>query len=190
VDLREAYDSLTVGHAAFARFYGPAADLALGVGLFLNNVAYPAYDDDAGDFVVAEGLCYVVSHECDISLENDRPLNNAALLCPVIPLQSLLQHLEEIRTEDQVRGFIASLAKSEVDRAAYIPTIAEVLPDGGVLYFGTICSTDVRELARDSVQTVCAASYFGLEYIDQRLHQAILKRPKDQRLPLTPEIVA
>lgn len=182
MDIDEAYQVLIEGHGAFPRFYGPAADLNLGVGLVLDNAAYPIYDDDEGDFVVVEGIVYLLSHECDISQENDRPFNDAALVCPIIPLQNVLDQYLSGLPEDKVVSFVHQLSGSRVDRAAYVPTIPDRLPHGGVLYFSTLTSTSVAELSKPEIEVRCAVSEPGQIYIDQRLHQAILK-PKDQRLP-------
>lgn len=184
MDIDEAYAVLIEGHGAFPRFYGSAEGLALGVGLILDNAAYPVYDDAGGDFVVVEGMVYVVSHECDIAQENERPFNDAALICPIIPLQNVLNEYLQGFPEDKVLSFVHQLANSKVDRAAYVPTIPDRLSHGGVLYFSTMTSTSVAELFKPDVEARCAVSEPGLKYIDDRLHQAILKRPKDQRLPL------
>ena len=184
MEVDEAYKLLVEGHGAFPRFYGSADGLDLGVGLILDGAAYPIYDDGAGEFAVAEGIVYVVSHECDLSQENERPFNDAALVCPIIPLQLVLDHYLLGLSADKVRSFIHQLSASRVDRAAFIPTIPDRLPHGGVLYFSTMTSTTVSELKRPNVATPCAVTVPGLKYIDDRLHQAILKRPKDQPLPL------
>src|SRR5206468_2128251 len=81
----EAYAVLSAGHPSFPKFFGAVDQLDAGVGLILNHVAYPVYNDDDADWDIAEGLVYVVSHECDIAPENDRPFNEAALVCPIIP---------------------------------------------------------------------------------------------------------
>lgn len=180
----EAYAVLHAGHPSFPKFFGAAGELDVGVGLILNNVAYPMYNDEARDWDVAEGLVYVVSHECDIAQENDRPFNDAALICPIIPLEDVVaEYLSDLSIE-QIRSFIYQLAGSRVDRAIFIPAIPERLPRGGVIYFSIMTSTSVRELLRPAVVTECAVTVPGLKYIDDRMNQALLKRPKDQLLPL------
>jgi hypothetical protein len=183
VEVGDAYNVLIEGHGAFARFYGPAANLDMGAGMILDNAAFPLFDDEDGEFAVAEGLVYVVSHECDIAQANDRPFNDAALICPIIPLQNMMDEYLADLSEEKVTSFVHQLSSSRVDRAAYIPTIADRLPHGGVLYFNTLTSTSVTELTKPGVIVQCAVSEPGLKYIDDRLHRALLK-PKDQRLPL------
>lgn len=182
MNVGEAYNVLIEGHGAFARFYGPADGLDLGTGIILDNAAFPFYDDEDSEFAIAEGLVYVVSHECDIAQGNDRPFNDAALICPIIPLQNMMDEYLADLPEEKVTSFLHQLSSSRVDRAAYIPTIADRLPHGGILYFNTLTSTSVVELAKPGVTVQCAVSEPGVKYIDDRLHRALLK-PKDQRLP-------
>jgi hypothetical protein len=180
----EAYAVLSAGHPSFPKFFGAVGQLDIGVGLILNNVAFPVYNDDEADWDIAEGLVYVVSHECDIAQENDRPFNDAALVCPIIPLANVInQYLADLSAE-QTKSFIHQLADSKVDRAIFVPAIPDHLPYGGVLYFSTMTSTSVRELVKPEVVAECAVTVPALKYIDDRMHHALLKRPKDQLLPL------
>ena len=84
----------------------------------------------------------------------------------------------------QTKSFIHQLADSKVDRAIFVPAIPDPLPYGGVLYFSTMTGTSVRELLKPEVVTECVVTVPALKYIDDRMHQALLKRPKDQALPL------
>lgn len=184
----EAHHILASAHPDFPRFYGPAAGLDWGVGLIVRGLAYPFYDRDVSEFAVGIGRAYIVSHECDIDPANIRPFNDTVLLCPIIPLELVIEHYLAGRTERQTKSFIDALGNGTVDRAAYIPTIADELPYGGVLYLNSMTHTNVVELDRDSVGCCCAVSVFGLRYIDRALGNAILKRPKAQPLPLSGDL--
>jgi hypothetical protein len=180
-----AHELLRSGHSSYDKFYGPVGDLPLGVGLILSRVGYPLYLEEEENFATAEGMAYVVSHECDIDPDNDRPFNDRVLICPIIPLGDVIDIYLEDRTEDQTRSFIEALARQTVDRVAYIPEIADALPYGGILYFSALSSTHLLEVRREAVQMHCSVSGPGLQYVDHRLHQALLKRPKAVPLPLT-----
>lgn len=180
----QAYTVLSAGHPSFPKFFGDVGQLDVGVGLILNNVAYPVYNDDDSDWDIAEGLVYVVSHECDIAQENERPFNDAALVCPIIPLANVIEQYLADLTPEKTKSFIYQLADSKVDRAIFVPAIPEHLPQGGVLYFSAMASTSVRELLKPEVVAQCAVTVPALKYIDDRMHQALLKRPKDQVLPM------
>jgi len=158
------------------------------VGIIVRGIAFPFYDTDVSEFAVAVGRAYIVSHECDIDPANDRPFNDAVLLCPIIPLEVVLERYLARRTSEQAKSFISALGNRAVDRAAYIPTIADELPNGGVMYLNSMTHTNVAELARENVHRCCAVSAFGLRYIDAALSNAILKRPKAQPLPLTGDL--
>lgn len=188
MEIEEAHGLLANAHPDFPRFYGPAAGLDWGAGLIVRGLAYPFYDTDEAEFAVGVGRAYIVSHECDIDPANDRPFNDTALICPIIPLEVLLDKYLAGRTEDQVRSFINALGRRAVDRAAYIPTIADELPYGGVLYLNAMTHTNVAELNRKGVEKCCAVSAFGLRYVDAALNNALLKRPKAQSLPLTGDV--
>lgn len=182
--IERAHEILRDAHPDFSRFYGPIGELDFGVGLILSKVAYPIYIEAEQEFASVLGMAYVISHECDIDPANDRPFNEMVLVCPIIPLEIVLQKYLAGRSTDQTRAFIEALSRSRVDRVAYIPTIHGLLPYGGILYFSAITSTHFNELTRPAVRKICAVSVPGLRYIDHRLHQALLKRPKAQLLPL------
>lgn len=185
MDIREAHRIFEGAHPSFDRFYGGADGIGLGVGLILQNAAYPLFNAADGEFAVVAGLVYVVSHECDIDPANDRPFNDAALVCPIIPLDAAVARLSAERGEANTRSFLSQVAGRLVDRVAYVPTIPDRLPFGGILYFNNISHTQVRELEAAEVIRCCAVSVFGLRYVDAALHQAILKRPKSDRLPFS-----
>jgi hypothetical protein len=188
VEIDEAYALLANAHPDFPRFYGSAQGLDWGVGIVARGLAYPYYDPAISEFAVAVGRAYVVSHECDIDQNNDRPFNDTVLVCPIIPFDTLLDRYLKGRTPDQTRSFISALGNRTVDRAAYVPTIADELPYGGVLYLNAMTHTNVAELQKAEVEPCCAVSAFGLRYIDAALSNAILKRPKAQPLPLTGDL--
>jgi hypothetical protein len=188
VDIAAAHKLLANASPAFPKFYGPSEGLDWGVGLIVKGVAFPFFDKAKSEFSVGIGRVYVVSHECDIDLQNNRPFNDMALLCPIIPLEAVLERYLAGRTEDQSRAFVDALGKRTVDRAAYIPTISEELPYGGVLYFNSITHTHVSEFHRPGVEKCCSLSGFGLVYMDAALSHAVLKRPKAQALPLSGDL--
>jgi hypothetical protein len=188
VQVDEAHHLLVNAHPDFPRFYGPAAGLDWGVGLIARGLAYPFYDREISEFVVGVGRAYIVSHECDIDPANSRPFNDTLLVCPIIPLEVVLDNYLAGRSAGQTKSFVRALGNGTVDRAAYIPTIADELPYGGVLYLNAMTHTNVAELGRNGVVCCCAVSAFGLRYIDRALSNAILKRPKAQPLPLTGDL--
>ena len=56
-------------------FYGNCDGLALGVGLLYDSVRYPLFDADSRLFDTVAGLVYVLTHECDVDLNNPRIFN-------------------------------------------------------------------------------------------------------------------
>lgn len=186
--IEEAYSTLAKASPDFARFYAPGSELPLGSGLIFRRLALPFYNKSASEFSVALSLAYVVSHECDIDPANHRPFNDLAVVVPIIPLGTLLTTYLSKRTDEQARAFVDALAKRTIDRAAYIPTIADELPHGGVLYLNSMSHTHVSEFAKAGVDRCCTVTAFGLQYMDAALSHALIKRPKAVALPLTGDL--
>lgn len=76
------------------RFYGDAEHLSLGRGLIFGGISYPVLEPDGDRFLTAEGIVYVLSHECDVSLDNVRPYNDDILVCPLFPFESFASGYE------------------------------------------------------------------------------------------------
>lgn len=181
MDLRRAYDLASGLRQDLGRFYGPFEGLDLGAGLILKDVAYPLYDVEESDFAVVTGLAYVVSHECDMDQANIRPFNDYGVICPIIPLQAVLERLLQAMAEEQIVSFLGAVGRRAVERVLFVPAIHDVLPEGGIMYLGALTSTHVTELQRDGVSTCGAVSVYGLRAIDYALEQAF-RKPKAQRL--------
>lgn len=186
MDLREAYNLLTRDAPDPGRFLGPPADgLSIGAGLILGDVTFPAYDVGEGAFVVGDGMVYVISHECDLDADNDRPFNDSSVVCPIIPLDVVVEKYLATLNEEQLSAFLDAIGKRTVERVLFVPAIADVLPYGGLLYFGTLTHTHISELTKEAVRRHSAVTAYGLNIIDLALERAI-RRPKAQRLAFAP----
>lgn len=163
-------------------FYGQPDGLALGVGLLIDGVDYPFFDETRGRFSVRSGLVYVLSHECDLEPTNNRFLNGAALICPILPLSDALVEATNTNVpENQIAAFLGNVAARRVARCVYMPPIANHLGDGGLLNLNLIASTTVDLL--NAGRRVAAVSVFGFQSIDAALEQH-LRREKADLLPL------
>lgn len=180
---RSAYDIISARITEPGRYFGPAGKLSTGVGLFLRNAPYATYSRDEEDYVVVDGLVYVLTHECDISEENDRPFNDFAVVCPITPLELVAEEYVARFNADKAQQFFDALAQEAIERVVYVPPIADVLPLGGVMYFGLLSSIHVSELLRDTVERCGALTVFGLSVIDRAVQRAFL-RPKSEELAL------
>src|SRR5688572_21637579 len=76
------------------RFYSPGDAVGLGKGKIYDGLAYPLYEPDQGTFATAAGLAYVLTHECDVEPDNERLFNEELLVCPIVPLEHLVQAYE------------------------------------------------------------------------------------------------
>lgn len=163
-------------------FYGSAAGLALGVGLVVDCVAYPLFDESERLFDTVAGPAYVLTHECDIDSANDRAFNDYVLICPIICFATFAREFAADQSESALFGFIPDLAANRIFRALYIPPVHTALPYGGILYFNQICSTHVETLRASSARPLCALSQTAQRVIDYKLVNHLL-RPKADVLP-------
>jgi hypothetical protein len=140
------------------------------------------YDEEAGRFAVKAGLVYVISHECDLDPENERLMNELAIVCPIMKMESFVAAAEPLGDEF-VSGFLSNLAARYVSRAVYLPPIADALPFGGMLYLNSISHTHISKLTNQETVAIGCVTSRGLFEIDMALERH-LRRPKADTLPL------
>src|SRR5215213_135774 len=88
-------DCLTNCKWDIGAFYGPANELSLGAGLIYSDVLYPLFNEDTGLFETASGMVLVLTHECDVDVENVRHLNEFLVCCPITPFPIFADELEQ-----------------------------------------------------------------------------------------------
>ena len=165
-------------------FWGPASNLSLGTGLVYSKITHPLLSIESKLFDTVRGPVLVLTHECDISQENERYLNEELLICPIIPFENFFEeYVSNISIESLNNSFLPSLASHSISRAMYLPTAGHnFLPFGGLIYFNQICSTHLS-MFEDS-KPECSITALGLNRLSQKLQNHLL-RPKSQNLPLT-----
>jgi len=165
------------------KFYSPVpADSPLGAGQLLRSVRYPVFDRRDQVFDTYSGVVYVLSHECDVDPNNDRPFNDNVLVCPVLPLESVFESLSNARDADQAKVFLLNVARDVVSRVAYLPPIANDLDLGGFLNLNQISHTPVADIDL-ATQGIATLTGYGLNVIDSKLANHLL-RPKSVEIPL------
>lgn len=164
-------------------FYGDVGARPVGAGIILDNVAYPTFDEIKGRFSVVSGLVYILTHECDISQDNDRSFNEHAVICPVIPLEHFFDAYNESLGYDRLYAAVMSAARNEIFRLFYLPPTDRFLEikNGAIIYFNYISHTHVSELKKG--RAVCSLSEYGLQFLDGKFTNHFL-RPKDGLLPV------
>jgi hypothetical protein len=179
----EAYE-LAAGYPAPGRdrFYGPVGDAALGSGLILTNIEYPTYLIEEERFGVLRGPVMVLTHECDLDPENERILNDNALICPIIPLDALVEALNQAVDYDEAKRFVSNVSARYVNRLLYLPPIPDLIPLGGYLYLNLLTNTHVSKLQAEDVAQPCMLSVDGFRELDFALERH-LRRPKADRVP-------
>lgn len=165
-------------------FYGPSAALALGAGLILSNVEFPAYQPDEDRFIVWAGPVLVLSHECDLDQDNQRLLNDLALICPVRRLEALVEMAEAAGYSDNaLTTFLGNLASRRVSRAMYFPPLPDVLPYGGFIYLNQFTHTSVKRLSANDAERIAALSVYAMQSVDYVVLEHLFRDKADQ-LPL------
>jgi hypothetical protein len=187
LEVREAFElAAAYNRPDGDRFYGPIGDAAIGAGLVLTNVEYPTYLRDEEGFGRLKGAVLVLTHECDLDQENERVLNDVALVCPIIPLDALVGRLNEALDYETARRLIANISARYVNRLLYLPLIPNELPWGGYLYLNHLTNTHLSKLTADDVKAICMLSRYGLRELDFALERHLL-RPKVDRVPFQVE---
>ncbi|GAB1235745.1 hypothetical protein [Ferrigenium sp. UT5] len=84
------------------RFYSSGENISVGRGKLYDSVIYPLFDSDREAFLTVEGLGYVLTHECDVDVNNNKLFNTDVLICPIIPLQDVIEELRQDLSHEQL----------------------------------------------------------------------------------------
>lgn len=174
---RRVAASSTINHG---RFYSPGGEVGLGKGKLYETVAYPFFDLENRIFQTVEGMVYVLTHECDVDLDNQRIFNEDVLICPIIPLEHIVEAYREALSRMQLESFLTNLGARNISRVVYLPPYSG-LDYGGVMYLNHITNTHISSFSQTTVTSVCAVTAFGLTQIEYALENHLL-RPKTDRL--------
>lgn len=167
------------------RFYSSGEGISVGKGKLYDSVVYPFFDLNTGVFLTVEGLGYVLTHECDIDENNNRLFNTDVLICPIIPLQHLVEELMETLDHSQIKSFLSNLGARNISRLIYLPTLGAHLKYGGILYLNQITNAPVSLFSSGKARSIAAVTGYGLTIVDYSIENHLL-RPKADRLSLMP----
>jgi hypothetical protein len=160
----DGYIKLALQNFDFASpgaFYGPVGERSLGAGLIYANVIFPLFNEETSAFDTVQGLAYVATHECDVDQNNVRHFNDLVVICPLIPLNALIEEYEPSFGEEPLKSLLVSAARNDVFRVFFLPPVSDlldvpVLRGGALLYLNQLCSTHVSVFAQ--ARAVCALS--------------------------------
>lgn len=167
------------------RFYFAGKNLAVGRGVLYDTIYFPLFDLDTGVFLTLEGQGYVLTHECDIDQNNNKLFNTDVLICPIIPLQDVVEELKQELTQAQLISFLTNLGARNISRLVYLPTLGDSLAYGGVLYLNQITNVPVSLFHDGNAHAIGAVTGYGLTVVDSSIENHLL-RPKADRLALMP----
>lgn len=169
----------------FGEFFGAVNQQPLGIGMIIANAEYSTFLPDEKRFGVLRSLALLLTHECDIDPDNDRCLNEMAIVCPIIPLENLLEELSALQDDDFIRGFLSNITARNVNRLMYLPPINDHLPYGGYIYLNNMASTHLSKIAEEPARSVCMMGTTGFQNLDWAI-EAHFRRPKANRIPFQP----
>lgn len=168
------------------KFYSSGENIAVGRGKLYNAVVYPLFSSDKGIFLTVEGLGYVLTHECDVDENNNKLFNTDVLICPIIPLQDIVEELQQNLNREQLISFLTNLGAKNISRLVYLPTLGNDLAYGGVLYLNQITNAPVSLFQNGHADSIGVLTGYGLTVVDYSIENHLL-RPKADRLALMPE---
>lgn len=168
--------------ADVGKFYGSIQPATVGAGMIFDNVRYPLFNIQDQVYDTRSSLVYVLTHECDVDQSNSRYFNDHVVVCPLIPIETLVETQSEHGfSDDELQELLFQIAKRNVLRLVYFPPSGTFLKSGAVMYLNNLVSTHV--LVFDNIKPVGAVSAYGLEQVDIALRNSLF-RPKASRLSL------
>ncbi len=177
---KEILDNFTSHKAT----YGPVNGLPFGAGMICEDIRYPLCNKDNRKFMTVEGTVLILTHECDLSPENDKIQNEDILICPIIPFENFFDAYKNVFEVNKLRAFIMNLSNNKIFRAMYLPPHdCSDLQYGGIVFFNKICSTHTDLISFED-NVVCSLSAIGYDKLGRMLHNHLL-RPKSAELPLS-----
>ena len=168
------------------RFYYSGKSHSVGRGILYDSIIYPLFDSNTGVFLTVAGQGYVLTHECDVDENNNKLFNTDVLICPIIPLQDVVEELAHDLSQAQLISFLTNLGARNISRLVYLPTLASSLEYGGVLYLNQITNTPSKKFHNGHAHSVGALTGYGLTVTDYSIENHLL-RPKANRLALMPQ---
>jgi hypothetical protein len=169
----------------FGKYYASISqDSNLAVGQIFDGVRIAVYNEHDQVFDTREGMAYVLTHECDIDQDNQRPFNQQVLVCPIIELGSVLDNLEPLMSQERITNFLTDLAKDTISRVMFFPPINEhYLPYGGVLDFNNLSSLHISWFESGNTTRVRSLTGYSLPHVDMKITNHLL-RPKADLMSL------
>lgn len=167
------------------KYFSPGRSLDLGAGQLFRGIQFPLFDTDSSLYATAEGNVYVLSHECDIDQSNQRPFNEYVLIVPIISFEHWYEEFcrAYAHSPQIISSFLGRIARRQVSRLFYFPSVDHELPYGGLVYLNQITHAHISTFLNDQAGRICSVTAYGLEKFDQVLLQHLL-RPKDNKLAL------
>jgi hypothetical protein len=168
----------------FGKFYGTLNSEAgpIGAGMLLPTARYAVYEQETGLFNTHEGPAIILTHECDIDQQNQRPFNELLIVCPIVLLEKFVDEFDnDPSSQGKLRSFLENLGRNMINRVMYLPPLHNgFLPFGGLLYFNQLSHTHINSVAIENENHFLSA--YGLQHFDFKITNHLL-RPKSAALP-------
>lgn len=169
-------------------FYGHPKDLSPGAGLVFSNIQIPAFNPETNRYEIRKMTCLIITHECDISPENNREFSDYFVCLPLMSLEETANTFAKDGKLDYFSQLLKDIVKGSVYRVMYLPPFPLKedgnLRHGALLYWARATSGHVSIFNSQDVVSICALSEYGMTISDQYFQRNFL-RPKSQQLPRT-----
>ncbi len=181
--IEEAYEIVSAAVGSITgRFYVQAPNQSPGAGVIYTSLRYPVFLKSDMAFATAAGLCLVLTHECDVAVENTKAFNDSFLVCPIIPFETFVSEIEQSLTGERFKSYFSNLVHRRINQLMYIPVYSPIMPMGGILHLNRISFSNIEALGLDGVRSPCWLSRDGLQHLDAALANSLL-RPKADNIP-------
>lgn len=144
--LSEIIENARYAHRRGA-FYSSPGGRPLGRGVILRDCTVPFFDHDAKKFLTGKGFVCVLTHECDIDENNERPFNDKLLIAPIMDFEIWYDVSKKALGEEAAQRVAVDIVKDQIFRVFYLPTVpGTTMAYGGLIYFNEITNIRVDEV--------------------------------------------
>lgn len=162
------------------QFYGHAGGMALGAGIIVSSVPQPFYLPKDEGFATVKGAALILTHECDIDPDNQRPFNDKALVVPLIKFDRYVSEAAQGYAPDEIVAFLTNVASGKTTRLCFLPRFGgeeSPLYSGALLDLNSLTFCGVQSLNKSPI--LCSLTGYAIGIIDRTLQNHLFRAKAD-----------
>ena len=165
-------------------FYGGVGARPLGSGMIIDNCRIPYFNADKSEFLTGRGTACVLTHECDIEPDNERPFNDKLLVVPIIDFKIWFEHAIEKFDRDTANRIALDIVADQIFRVFFLPSIPNTNMDyGGFVYLNEVTNVDVLDVVEKS-RIICSLSDYSFRILSFKIENHLLRPKSSQLMPV------